>query len=89
MGTTTFTGPRNQTAEFLAQYNWADSYMLAHNALFDATILAYRFNIHPKLLLDTLSMARAADPNSAGSQFFIQRKLASVVLEKNRKLVVV
>jgi DNA polymerase len=64
--TTTFTGPRNQTAAFLAQYDWENSWALAHNALFDATILAYRFNIHPKLLLDTLSMARAIHGTEVG-----------------------
>jgi DNA polymerase len=40
--------------------------MLAHNALFDASILAWRFGIHPKLILDTLSMARAVHGVDAG-----------------------
>ena len=33
--------------------------VITHNALFDACILAYRYNIHPDALLCTLSMARA------------------------------
>jgi DNA polymerase len=37
-----------------------------HNALFDATILAWRFGIFPKVILDTLSMARAKHGVDAG-----------------------
>ena len=33
--------------------------VISHNALFDAVILAYQYNIHPDGLLCTLSMARA------------------------------
>ena len=33
--------------------------MITHNALFDACILAYHYDIHPKALFCTLSMARA------------------------------
>jgi DNA polymerase len=32
---------------------------ITHNALFDATILAWRYGIHPKILIDTMGMARA------------------------------
>lgn len=32
---------------------------ITHNALFDATILAWRYGIHPAVLVDTLSMSRA------------------------------
>lgn len=64
--TTTFSGTKKETAAFLAQYDWENSYLLAHNTLFDATILAYRFDIYPKLLLDTLSMARAIHGTEVG-----------------------
>lgn len=40
-------------------YDWGKSALLAHNALFDGAVLAWRFDIHPKLYLDTLCMARA------------------------------
>ena len=33
--------------------------MLAHNNMFDGAILSWYFNIHPKVLFDTLCMARA------------------------------
>jgi DNA polymerase len=33
--------------------------VVSHNALFDMTILAFRYGLHPKLCVDTMSMARA------------------------------
>lgn len=38
---------------------FGESAALAHNARFDASILEWVFDIHPKVWLDTLSMARA------------------------------
>lgn len=61
-----FSGNALETEEFLAQFNFENSFLLAHNALFDATILAWRFGIHPKTILDTLSMARAKHGVDAG-----------------------
>ena len=40
-------------------FNWADSMVLAHNTLFDGSILGWRFGIHPRIWLDTLCMGRA------------------------------
>jgi DNA polymerase I-like protein with 3'-5' exonuclease and polymerase domains len=45
--------------EWLQQYQWQNGMLVAHNALFDAAILSWRFDIHPKVVADTLSMARA------------------------------
>lgn len=39
---------------------WSECALLCHNAHFDGFILHEHFNVHPKLYLDTLSMARAA-----------------------------
>ena len=39
--------------------DWADTAVLAHNAQFDVAILAWRYGARPKLILDSLSMARA------------------------------
>ena len=64
--TQTFSGPRKQSAEWLEQFDWENSYVLCHNTLFDATILSYRFGIKPKLWLDTLSMARALHGTEVG-----------------------
>ena len=57
--TTWFTGTQSETQDFLNQYDWANSYVLAHNTAFDGSILTWRFGITPKVWLDTLCMARA------------------------------
>jgi DNA polymerase I-like protein with 3'-5' exonuclease and polymerase domains len=40
--------------------------VLAHNATFDMGILAYHFDIHPAVILDTLSMARPLHGSTVG-----------------------
>ena len=54
-----FTGTHGKIKEFLAQYNWTNSAVLAHNMMFDGAIMSWRFGIRPKVLFDTLCMARA------------------------------
>jgi DNA polymerase len=53
---------RNQEnlAAALNAIDWANTALVAHNAAFDAGILAFRYNIHPKVIMDTQSMGRAA-----------------------------
>jgi DNA polymerase len=47
-------------------YDWGNAIVVAHNALFDATILTWRFGIKPYLWADTLSMARAVHGTEVG-----------------------
>jgi DNA polymerase len=54
-----FSGDRESTRKWLAQFNWKESLVLAHNTLFDGAILAWHFGIKPMALADTLCMARA------------------------------
>ena len=54
-----FSGDLGETAEWLAQFEWRNHFVLAHNAIFDAAILTWVFGQKPKAWLDTLSMARA------------------------------
>ena len=54
-----FSGDRETTRKWLAQFNWKESLVLAHNTLFDGAILAWHFGIKPMALADTLCMARA------------------------------
>ncbi len=54
-----FTGDMEETAEWLAGFDWDNHFVLAHNAMFDAAILTWVFGQKPKAWLDTLSMARA------------------------------
>jgi hypothetical protein len=51
--------PQNEIIRFLKDFGQTPYCFISHNALFDATILAYVYNIDPPGLCCTLSMARA------------------------------
>lgn len=57
-----FSGTHQETAEWLSQFDWGSSLVLAHNAMFDAAILVWRFNIVPLGWVDTMSMGQALLP---------------------------
>lgn len=61
-----FSGDLQETAEWLAQFEWRSHFVLAHNAIFDAAILTWVFGQKPKAWLDTLSMARAMFGTTVG-----------------------
>ena len=61
-----FSGDLQETAEWLAQFEWRNHFVLAHNAIFDAAILTWVFGQKPKAWLDTLSMARAMFGTTVG-----------------------
>jgi len=50
--------PGDEVADLLREYPrpWA---FVSYNALFDASILAFRYGIHPDLLIDAMGIARA------------------------------
>jgi len=54
-----FTGTMREIKLWLQRYQWRDAMLVAHNAMFDATILSWVFDIHPRIIADTFSMARA------------------------------
>lgn len=54
-----FSGTHEETKQWLEGFDWGNHFALAHNAMFDAAIMTWRFGIRPKAWLDTLSMARA------------------------------
>jgi DNA polymerase len=62
-----FSGTRKQTKAWLDRFDWANGIAIAHNAMFDMAILNWRFDIRPKRIVDTLSMARAIDGPDAGN----------------------
>lgn len=45
--------------KFFASIDWSTTAVLCHNAMFDAAILSWVFDVHPAFIFDTLSMARA------------------------------
>jgi DNA polymerase len=61
-----FSGTKKSTAEFLSRFDWDNSIGLAHNAVFDFAILNWCFDIRPKKIADTLSMARAIHGTEVG-----------------------
>ena len=62
-----FSGTKVQTKAWLDQWDWDNSIAVAHNAMFDMAILNWIFDIRPKRIADTLSMARALDGPDAGN----------------------
>jgi DNA polymerase len=62
-----FSGPMRDTKKWLEQFPWDDAVAVAHNAMFDAAILNWHFDIRPKMIADTLSMLRAIDGPDAGN----------------------
>jgi DNA polymerase len=60
-------GTHNQIKGFLETFDWANSMALAHNAMFDMAILNWHFDIRPKAIADTLSMARAVHGTEVGN----------------------
>jgi len=62
-----FSGTKAQTKQWLEQFPWDDALAVAHNAMFDAAILNWHFDIRPKMIGDTLSMLRAIDGPDAGN----------------------
>ena len=61
-----FTGDFEQTKAWLQQFDWENSFVLAHNTQFDGAILSWLFGIKAKVWLDTLCMARAVHGVDAG-----------------------
>jgi DNA polymerase I-like protein with 3'-5' exonuclease and polymerase domains len=57
-----FSGTHQDVKEWLAQFDWAHSLVLAHNTMFDAAILVWRFGIVPLGWIDTMSMGQALLP---------------------------
>lgn len=53
--------------KFLAGFDFENAAVVAHNALFDVSILTWQFGIKPKLIIDTLSMARAVHGTEVGN----------------------
>ncbi len=61
-----FSGTKKDTKEFLKQLDWENSVAVAHNAMFDMAILNWHFDIRPRKIVDTLSMARATYGTEVG-----------------------
>ena len=61
-----FSGTREDTKQWLEQFEFEKHMVIAHNAMFDMAILSWIFDIRPKAIVDTLSMARALHGTEVG-----------------------
>ena len=53
-------GTHKQIKDWLhGSFKWSDAMVLAHNTMFDGSILGWRFDVYPRVWLDTLCMGRA------------------------------
>jgi len=59
-------GTHAEIRKSLNSIDWSDKAVLAHNTMFDGAILSWLFGVKPKVLLDTLCMARALHGVEAG-----------------------
>lgn len=58
-----FSGTFEETRDWMqSNYDWANSAVRCHNAMFDGFIMTQRLNIRPKLWMDTLAQARMIHP---------------------------
>lgn len=62
-----FSGTDEETSNWLRQFDWEESALLCHNAMFDGAILSWRYGIVPKMYYDTLCMARAVHGTEVGN----------------------
>lgn len=62
-----FSGTKQETHDWLVQFDLDNNAVIMHNAMFDASILAFHFGIYPKVILDTLAMARALHGATVGN----------------------
>ena len=56
--TTWCTGSDNDIRQYLAQYDWENSFVIGHNMRFDAAILSWHYGIRPRALGDTMGMGQ-------------------------------
>lgn len=53
-----YTGDDETIRAALARYDFANSFVVGHNMRFDAAILSWRYDIHPRGIGDTMGMAQ-------------------------------
>jgi len=62
-----FSGTKAYLKGVLDKYELDKNLVIAHNAMFDMAILSFVFDIKPKAIVDTLSMARAIHGTEVGN----------------------
>jgi len=62
-----FSDAREHMRGWLRHFDWSRSLVIAHNAMFDMSILNWHYGIKPLAIADTLSMARAIHGTEVGN----------------------
>ena len=52
-------GTHGEIKDYLEDFDWDKSFLLAHNTMFDGSILSWIFGINPRVYADTMCMGRA------------------------------
>ena len=52
-------GSESELKEYLQQFDWQNTCLVAHNTMFDGAILNWIFDVRPRVYTDTLCIARA------------------------------
>ena len=58
---------RSALPEFFKKHDWSRIAVMAQNAAFDVSIMAWHYAAHPAFIMDTLSMGRALRGTEAGN----------------------
>jgi DNA polymerase len=66
--------PGNEAIRVIQSTDYSQHAILCHNTLFDGAILSWRYNVRPKLWLDTLSMARPKHLGTTGCSLAVLAK---------------
>lgn len=91
-GEITWYGP-DELAEFLSNFDWERTAVLAHNAAFDGFILSQHFGITPAYYYDSMSMARglhshdiSASLNEVAKHYLLGAKTPGILAQAKGKL---
>ena len=60
-------GTHKQVKDYLYNFAWEDSMVLAHNTMFDGAILNWHYGINPRVYTDTLCISRAVHGVESGN----------------------
>ena len=74
--------PDGMLDSFFRRIDWSKTAVIVQNAVFDVSIMTWKWGVKPAFIFDTLSMARAIRGSRAGNSL---KKLAADLLEKREK----
>ena len=70
--------PQPQVRAALDAIDWSEAFVLCQNTAFDAAILAWHYDVHPKGMFDTMCMSRALFPHEKSHSLSAQAQRAGI-----------